>query len=341
MKSNTKKIFFCLSAILLLTSCDSILGRFNPDSIPVEAYTVVLTDPVNEAKLQKTVERDDHVKTLGVRLANPDKTRTNTILVGITGAGKTTLVHALVFALKEGKVKTLRGKKVIQIHLEEINKLAGTLNFSATHYFQLFERAIASHGEENIYFIDEVQTAAKGHGSEMADQWKAFLGKYGRIIAATTEKEYEKIYFDDAVNRRIEPIVIKEANFAQTTRILEKLVASQYQDRAITKDVIKIAALSSMVANIHESIISNAVNILGDAAGYALAEDRTSIEIVDVQEATTNRGALAESEFKKLIADFKSNPTKLISQFDDIILERNQKLKEAINRVHRSRRNGA
>ena len=155
------------------------------------------------------------------------KNKSNPILVGPAGVGKTAIVFELARRIKKGLVpKNLKNKQVISLEMCEL--LAGT------KYRGEFEEKIkrildiCKENKDIILFIDEVHTIVNAGGSEGAIDAANILKPYlsnGSIsvIGATTIYEYNKfIKKDKALDRRFQMVSVKEPSVLDTIEILNK-----------------------------------------------------------------------------------------------------------------------
>lgn len=155
------------------------------------------------------------------------KNKSNPILVGPAGVGKTAIVEELARRINLGSVpEKLKNKKIIS--LEMFDLVAGT------KYRGEFEEKIkglldcVKEDKNIILFIDEVHTIVHAGGSEgaidAANILKPYLSKGDiSVIGATTIYEYNKfIKKDKALERRFQLINIVEPKIDETIEILNK-----------------------------------------------------------------------------------------------------------------------
>ncbi|MFI3260869.1 MAG: AAA family ATPase [bacterium] len=180
------------------------------------------------------------------------KKKSNPLLIGEAGVGKSAVVEELARMIKKGKVPTkLRNSKIISIDMSSV--------VSGTKYRGEFEEKltnIITSCEENqdiILFIDEIHTIINAGGAEGAigasDIFKPCLARGNiKVIGATTTIEYNKyIAKDKALQRRFETIMIKEPSVEETIEILTK-IKEEYEKfhsvKITNKNVIDIVNLS-------------------------------------------------------------------------------------------------
>ncbi len=153
------------------------------------------------------------------------RTKSNPLLLGDPGVGKTAIVEGLAQRIASGDVpQALQGKNMYMLDMGGI--VAGTM------YRGEFESRIKQIIEEAkqqknvILFIDEIHTiigAGSASGSlDAANILKPALAR-GDIscIGATTLEEYKKVFEGDAaLERRFQPIPIEEPSQSETIRII-------------------------------------------------------------------------------------------------------------------------
>ena len=156
------------------------------------------------------------------------KKKSNPLLIGEAGVGKTAIVEELARRIEAGKVPyLLRKKRVVELSMGNL--------VSGTKYRGEFEERLTKiikeviHNKDIILFIDEVHSMVNAGGAEGAinasDILKPYLARGDlKIIGATTTDEYEKyIAKDKALERRFETVLVKETSLQETEKILKGL----------------------------------------------------------------------------------------------------------------------
>ena len=161
------------------------------------------------------------------------KNKSNVILIGEPGVGKTTQVLNLARKIRDNNVpEFLQNKTVYSL---DLNKL-----ISGTKYRGDFEERIQSlihvllTKKDIIIYIDEIQnltTLGKSSGVDLGNTLKSVLTTDNvRIIGSTTFSDYKSSFEQDkALERRFQKIVIKEPNTGETLNIL-KGVKKEYEN---------------------------------------------------------------------------------------------------------------
>ncbi len=205
-----------------------------------------------QGRLADAIGREREIEQMIMVLARTQKS--NPILLGEAGVGKTAIVEALAWRVTQGLVPPiLRGKRIVELQM-------GTLMSGTTLRGQFEERIAhivreASQAPDVILFIDEIHTivgAGSGSGAlDAAQILKPALAR-GEIdcIGATTQDEFNRfIRKDAALERRFSPVQIGELSEEATLRVLEYIaprVAAKHAAGGFTLEF-DLASLSAAV----------------------------------------------------------------------------------------------
>lgn len=176
------------------------------------------------------------------------KNKNNPLLIGDPGIGKTAVIEGLAKKINSNQVpENLINKKILSLDIALV--VAGT-NFRGE-----FEQRLkdileeASKNKEVILFIDEIHgivgAGNASGGLDAANILKPLLSQSTiRCIGATTLEEYKKhIEKDSALERRFQPIILKEPNKKDTLKILKGIKKNyeKFHGVVITDEAIKMA----------------------------------------------------------------------------------------------------
>lgn len=168
-------------------------------------------------------------KSIETRIAMLISNKSNVMLVGEPGCGKTTIVLSLVKLLESPECPPcLKGKRIYQIDLNTL------LEDSSDYMWNLNRFLDLSADPQAIFFIDEAHRLNERiHGHRLSDSLKIFLEKRRIIfIGATTTKECQEWYkADSAMARRFFTMQIPANNQDQC---LDKLRAKYLTDSGKT-----------------------------------------------------------------------------------------------------------
>jgi len=201
----------------------ALRGRGTPN---LDRYGRDLTALARQGTLPPLIGREGEMRALIEVLCK--MTKNNPALLGEPGVGKTALVEGLAQQIAADKVPFhLRGRRLVALDLNAM--IAGT------RYRGDFEERLKAVLEETekshtVLFLDEMHTMigagdVEGGSGDMANVLKPYL-THGDIsvIGATTTAEYRKyIERDGALERRFQPLLVKEPTAAETLRILQHL----------------------------------------------------------------------------------------------------------------------
>ncbi len=193
----------------------------------LEKFCRNLTKLAKEGKLDPVIGRDEEIRRTIQVLSR--RTKNNPMLIGDPGVGKTAIADGLALRIVQEDVPdVLKNKELFVLDMGSL--LAGT-KFRGEFEERL--KGILKEIEQNegkiILFIDEVHTlvgagAAEG-AVDAANLLKPALAR-GMLhcIGATTLNEYQKyIEKDAALERRFQPIYVKEPSLEEAIAILRGL----------------------------------------------------------------------------------------------------------------------
>ena len=185
-----------------------------------------LTRMASEGRLDPMIGRKEELARVIQILSR--RTKNNPALIGEPGVGKTAVVEGLAAAIADGTApQHLLGRRVYALDLSAMvagTKYRGEFEEKLKHVLQEVRRA-----GNIILFIDELHTivgAGSAEGAiDAANILKPALSRGElQVIGATTIDEYRKyIEKDAALERRFQPITVKEPTRAETLEILQGL----------------------------------------------------------------------------------------------------------------------
>ena len=256
----------------------------------LEKFGQDLTELAQKGKLDPVIGRDEEIRRLIQILSR--RTKNNPVLVGDAGVGKTAIVEGLARRIAFGDIPGgLKGKKIITLDIG--NLVAGT-KFRGEFEERLKSvlKEVKTSQGKIILFIDEVHiivgAGTTGGSMDAANMIKPALAKGAlRCIGATTINEYRKyIEKDTALERRFQPILVKEPSVEQTIAILRGL-KERYEVyhgvRIKDSALIAAAVLSNRYIN-DRFLPDKAIDLIDEGASRLRIEIDSKPEGIDILE---------------------------------------------------------
>jgi ATP-dependent Clp protease ATP-binding subunit ClpA len=190
-------------------------------------YCANLNNKVKQKKVDPVIGREKEIEDMQLILARRQKS--NVMLIGDPGVGKTAIAEGLAKKIVEGTVP-----KFIQDHT--VYSLDISAMLAGSKYRGDFEErlkmvlaALEKKGK-SILFIDEAHMmsgagAVNGGSNDMANMLKPALGKgVLKVIASTTWEEFRKHFEKDrALMRRFQRVTVDEPSEALSIKIIKGL----------------------------------------------------------------------------------------------------------------------
>ena len=207
-----------------------------------------LTERAKNGELDPVIGREKEIKRVMQVLCR--RTKSNPVLIGAPGVGKTAVVEGLAHQIVSGTApEPLQDKRIVQLNM-------GTL-VAGTKYRGEFEerlrrivKELTDSKGDVILFVDEVHTiigAGNAEGStDAANILKPELSRGAfQLIGATTQDEYRRyVEKDAALERRFQPVQVDEPSVDDAVLILKGL-KDKYESHhnvTFTEDAIDAAA---------------------------------------------------------------------------------------------------
>lgn len=347
-----------LQALSVIRGGHRVTDQYPEDKYQaLEKYGRNLTQLAKLGKIDPVIGRDEEIRRIIQVLSR--RTKNNPILIGEPGVGKTAIAEGLAQRIVNGDIPaTLKNNQVITLDLASL--IAGA------KYRGEFEdrlKAVLKEVEEKageiVLFIDEIHTlvgAGAAEGSmDASNMLKPALAR-GELhcVGATTLDEYRKyIEKDSALERRFQPVLVKEPSEEDTIAILRGIKEKYEIHHGVRiQDNATVAAVVLSARYITDRFLPDkAIDLIDEAASQLRIEidsmpaeidelERQKIKLEIEQEALKKEKDSVSKErlkeLKKKLADLNDNLHSMKAQW---LLERDtirsiQGIKEQLEDAH-------
>jgi len=256
----------------------------------LKRYARDFNELARNGSFDPVIGRDEEIRRVMQVLSR--RTKNNPVLIGEPGVGKTAIVEGLAQRIVNGDVpENLKDKRVIGLDI-------GALIAGAKYRGEFEDRLkavlkeVTSAQGEIILFIDEIHTvvgAGAAEGSvDASNMLKPALARGElRCVGATTLNEYRKhIEKDPALERRFQPILVREPSVEDTIAILRGLKDRYEVHHGVRiKDAAIIAAATLSSRYISDRFLPDkAVDLIDEAASRLRIELDSLPSEIDVLE---------------------------------------------------------
>jgi ATP-dependent Clp protease ATP-binding subunit ClpA len=250
----------------------------------LKAFTTNLNDSVKKNKVDPVIGRVDELENIALSLGR--RSKSNVILVGDPGVGKTAIAEGLAYNIVKGAVPDFL-KEYTVYNLDISAMLAGSkYRGDFEERFKLVLKGLDKKGK-TVLFIDEAHmisgAGAGGQQSsnDLANMMKPALSKGNiKVIASTTWEEYRKYFEKDrALMRRFARITVDEPTPEMAVQILKgiKKYYEQHHNVKIKDDAIQAAVKLSIKYQTDKKLPDKAIDLIDLACSrfnLKIAEDK-------------------------------------------------------------------
>ena len=316
--------------------------RDNQSDRALKSFTTNLNDAVKKNKIDPVIGRVDELENIALALGR--RSKSNVILVGDPGVGKTAIAEGLAYNIVQGSVPDFL-KEYSVYNLDISAMLAGSkYRGDFEERFKAVLKGLSKKGK-TVLFIDEAHMisgagSANNSANDLANMMKPALSKGNiKVIASTTWEEYRKHFEKDrALMRRFQRITVDEPSQEMTLQILKgiKKYYEQHHNVKIKEDALQASIKLSVKYQTDKKLPDKAIDLIDCACSrfnLKLAEDR----IVDEASIQFELSKMIQMPAEVIAEQESSNLAALESQLQQEVYGQDTAITEIVDKILVSR----
>ena len=248
----------------------------NPDYSLLNDIATDITLKARNGELMEVVGRDDEIRKVEIALTRRDKN--NVVLLGDGGVGKSAIVDGIAKRIAKDEVLSLKGKKILQFSLNDLNAtLGGYSSEGINRFIEDMKRE-----KDVILFVDEIHML--GRAKHLTDLFKPLMARGDfRIIGATTPSEWNTyVSGDTAFVRRFEKVIVEEPSIDDTIKIVETIAPAyeNFHHANFEDDTIELAVRLAKKYLKGEKLPDSAFTIIDNAGALVRIEAKQDVLLI-------------------------------------------------------------
>ncbi|NTU22022.1 ATP-dependent Clp protease ATP-binding subunit [Brevibacillus sp. HB1.2] len=284
-----------------------------------------LNDAARAGLIDPVIGREQEIERV-IEILNR-RNKNNPVLIGEPGVGKTAIAEGLALRITEGQVPTKLKNKQVYI-LDVASLVAGT--GIRGQFEEKVKQVIAELQKRKnvILFVDEIHLlvgAGSAEGSmDAGNILKPALARGElQLIGATTLKEYRVIEKDAALERRLQPVMVKEPTVEQAIEILKGLRPKYeaFHQVAYSDDVIR-ASVEYSHRYIQDRFLPDKAIDLMDEVGSRLNLRSSAVDTAELHERLAQinqeKKEATEQEAYERAARLRDEEASILEKLDQI-----------------------
>ncbi len=251
---------------------------------PLENCCEILNNKYEKGYKCDVLERDEEIYEVWNILSK--KQKSNVILLGEAGVGKSAIVEAITMSIVNDTCPTnFKGYNVVLLNVVGMvsgTKYRGEFERKVKYLIKFIER-----NDRLILFVDEIHQimgagSAEG-GLDLSGSLKPLLARDKvKFIGATTMNEYKRyICSDDAFRRRLEPVIVKEPKQEKVLPMLDMKIKKlkKFHGVTISKNTLDYIQLCASCFNITTCNPDKTLDLIDRSMAIAKIEGAKSVSI--------------------------------------------------------------
>lgn len=287
----------------------------------LDAFGTNLNDKARMGKIDRVIGREKEIERV-IQILNR-RNKNNPVLIGEPGVGKTAIAEGLAVRVIEGRIPAKLAEA--EIYLLDLAAVVAGTQFRGQ--FEARMKAIIEEARAAgtvILVIDEVHSIvgageAEGGAMNAANILKPALARGDvQIIGATTLEDYRRhIEKDAALERRFQPVIVKEPTVEESIEIV-KGIRHYYEDHHQVRysDEVLESAVKMASRYIHDRFLPDkAIDVLDEAGSRVNLRNDGLLELGRLQKQYQTlememEQAAANGDYARA-ADFKTEECRL------------------------------
>ena len=296
-----------------------------------------------QRKIDPVIGREEEIEKIQLVLARRNKS--NVLMVGDPGVGKTAIAEGLAKKIHDKKVpKFIQDHQVYTLDISALlagSKYRGDFEERVKAVFAALEKK-----GKIILFIDEAHmmqgAGSSSQGSnDMANMLKPMLTKgVIKLIASTTWEEYRKHFESDrALMRRFQRVTIDEPTAEMAVKILKglKKYYESHHNVKISDAAIDQAVKLSVKYMADKKLPDKAIDIIDCASARYKLKDDESMEgveqIVDIEQVTYELSKMINMPLETVTQKESKNLSDLDQQMKGVVYGQDKAVESLLDKI--------
>jgi len=309
----------------------------------LNAYCTNLSLMAKQKKIDPVIGREEELENIQLILAR--RSKSNVLLIGEPGVGKTAIAEGLARKIFEKKVpKFLHDHQVYTLDISALlagSKYRGDFEERLKAVIAALERK-----GKVVLFIDEAHMmsgagAANGSANDLANMLKPMLTKGTmKVIASTTWEEFRKHFEKDrALMRRFQRVTVDEPTPELAVKIIKgiKRYYEQHHKVRITDAAIENAVKMSIKYMPDKKLPDKAIDIIDCAcARYKIKDDATEgegINFVDIEQVMFEVSKMTKMPFETVSEKESKNLSDLEDNLKNAVFGQDNAITNLLDKI--------